>query len=257
MKYLVVPDIHCRTDRAEKLVAQYPGHTAVFLGDYFDDYHDTPADAERTARWLAWSLQQPRRIHVMGNHDAAYRWPTLANCPGWTEAKHRRVASVMRAPLWALCRLHYVVEGTRPIVLSHAGFTLRNVYNVHAAGDLYAHGRLSFIRERTPEEHLAEIEAQAQLCLRLADSCNQRHHFFQQGSRMGCRLPAGPWWLDDEDFIPIPGMNQIVGHSIQREPVVRYLPNKKDAQSTTWFIDTNSSHAAVIENGTVTIIPQT
>jgi hypothetical protein len=257
MRHLVIPDIHHRHASAERLIKQHPEHTAVFLGDYFDDYHDTPADAERTASWLAWSLQQPRRIHIMGNHDAAYRWSTLANCPGWTVTKHRRVVSVMRAHLWELCRLHYVVAGARPIVLSHAGFTLRNVYDVHAAGDLYANGRLNFINERTPAGHLEEIEKQARQCLRMADVYNQRHHFFQQGSRTGCRLPAGPWWLDDEDFIPIPGMDQIVGHSVQQKPVVRYLPNEKDAQSTTWFIDTNSKHAALIENGTVTIIPQT
>lgn len=253
LKYLVVPDVHHRIEKAEELVRQHPDRIAVFLGDYFDDFEDSPAAAERTARWLAWSVRQPRRIHLMGNHDAAYRWSGLTHCPGWTEQKHRRVSAVMHAGLWDLCKIHHVVAGVRPIVLSHAGFTLSNLFNVQNSEDLKPGGRLEFLREISAQEILSLIDEEAQLCLSKA-SCNARHHFFQYGSRMGCRLPGGPWWLDMHQFVPIPGIDQIVGHTIVRQPKELHLPNKKCTRTTNWFIDTNSKHAALIDDGVVSII---
>lgn len=254
-RYLVVPDVHHATERAEALIEQYPGRTVVFLGDYFDDFADSPADAERTARWLAWSLRQPGRIHLMGNHDAAYRWAGLTHCPGWTEQKHRRVSAVMHSGLWELCKIHHVVRGERPIVLSHAGFTIANLFNVHDPMDLKPGNRLEFLRQISCQEILELIDKEAQLCISKA-SCNARHHFFQYGSRMGCRLPGGPWWLDMQKFAPIPGIDQIVGHTILSQPKELHLPNKKCTRSANWFIDTKSNHAALIDDGAVYIIKQ-
>ena len=54
MTTLVIPDLHHRVAAAEEWIARYPADRVVFLGDYFDDFDDTPKMAEANgARALA------------------------------------------------------------------------------------------------------------------------------------------------------------------------------------------------------------
>ena len=86
MKILVIPDIHeaPNLDEVEAAIAAHAPDLTVFLGDYFDSWDDTPADAGRTAEWLANSLKLPRRQHLFGNHDLPYYVPRIPvlGCPG-------------------------------------------------------------------------------------------------------------------------------------------------------------------------------
>jgi len=124
-RILVVGDIHHEWQRAEALLQNLRSRydQAVLLGDYFDDEGDTPAMAAATARWLARSLARPERIHLLGNHDLSYIFPTNAHlwCPSFSgekclaiEAelkdapiKHLRLARRVNALLPKLAEDHY------------------------------------------------------------------------------------------------------------------------------------------------------
>jgi hypothetical protein len=252
MKILVVPDIHNHVEWAEELVAAHPGHLAVFVGDYFDSYGDTPFMAEKTAEWLRYSIQQPGRIHLMGNHDLPYRWRHM-NCPGYHTIKGMEVRKHMNYALWQQVRLYHVVTapaGVRPLVISHAGFTLANLYGAADFRDVARGGRLEFLRERSAQEHLNEIHKQGEASLRAASS--QRHHFwFNQGTRMGYHEVGGPFWIDrHETRSELPGIDQIVGHTHVKTPQCHYVPHRAKPILKFWFIDGVGKYAAIVDTGT-------
>jgi metallophosphoesterase superfamily enzyme len=43
----------------------------VFLGDYFDDFRDTPESGRATAEWLRTNVRDSRFTFLHGNHDLA------------------------------------------------------------------------------------------------------------------------------------------------------------------------------------------
>lgn len=71
-KALIIPDIHNNHFTAEKIIDFVkPNHT-IFLGDTFDNFHDTYEEIANVAEWLSWSVTQKDRTHLIGNHDIHY-----------------------------------------------------------------------------------------------------------------------------------------------------------------------------------------
>ena len=244
MNYLIIPDVHNHVEGAEALIAAFPGRLVIFLGDYFDDYNDTVEDARRTAEWLRYSINKGR-IHLMGNHDLPYRWPGLT-CPGWTKEKHKVVSGIMTAADWRRVRLCIILRSAgRPLVISHAGITLANLYGVADPKDTAKGGRLEHLRDRSVDEHLSTIDGQRELCDYWAEAAGE-HHWLNQGSRVGHRNVAGPFWLDRHEFDPISGIDQVMGHTHVDEPQCHYA-----SDSENWFIDGAGKFAALIDDGVV------
>jgi len=252
MKLLVIPDIHNRVEWAETLLAAHPGWDCVFLGDYFDSFGDGPAQAEQTAKWLRWSIEQPGRTHLMGNHDLPYRWNYL-QCPGCTAEKQKAVNRVMTRHHWGQTKLVKVYQPSgvyRPLVISHAGITLANLYGVEDAREVAANGRLSHLRQRPQAEQLGVLWQQAAKCEIMADGhMLPEHSWLNQGSRMGHRNVGGPFWIDRHVLHPLlPGCDQIVGHTPVRTPVRHCTPNQSSPDATAWFIDGHGRYAAQVES---------
>jgi hypothetical protein len=259
-RFLIIPDIHNKVKQVEHLISRMPNHHPVFLGDYFDSFGDTPEMAEQTAKWLSWSIRQGR-THLMGNHDLPYRWKHQS-CPGFTKEKEARVRREMSPSDWeqvALFRCITLPE-LRPLVLSHAGFTLANLYAVENPLDTSENGRAQNLRLITPSEHLEQIEAQGQDCLQKA-SYLANHHWFNQGTRMGEMRQGGPFWLDKHAFYgPIPGIDQIVGHTYTKGAERDTIKTGDEINSDVWFIDSEGMTAATVEpedcgNGGLLITP--
>jgi len=254
VKLLVIPDVHNRIGDPEALIKRFPEYQPVFLGDYFDSYHDGPEVARETAAWLRYSIHAGR-IHLMGNHDLPYRWQyqntTYQVCPGWTREKQREVNSIMKADDWQLVRLMFIlgqgVEG-RPLVLSHAGITLANLYGVPDYRDVAKGGRCEHLRERLPQEYLADIRSASGTAL-IAAYRQSPHFWFNQGDRMGELEEGGPFWIDKDSFrSPPAGIDQIVGHSHVSAPIRSCVPNQAKAESEVWFIDGGGAFAALVDN---------
>lgn len=194
---LVIPDLHHKTDLAERVIANTPHDKIVFLGDYFDHFDDTPLDAERTALWLRDSLNKPNRIHLFGNHDLPYWFPSkLTWCPGWTPAKDSIVRRVLTENHWQQFRFFYLEQG---VLLSHAGIT-------HYLFDQW----LSKAKENWPEQLAAEQKA----CINAIQSYTN-HWMYQCGRDRGGQQPVGGLlWCDVRFFRQGEGYPpQIFGHT--------------------------------------------
>jgi hypothetical protein len=143
--YLIIPDIHHKVGMVERIRANHPGMPAIFLGDYFDDFYDTPAHMEVTCRWLKQAIGRGQDTFLLGNHCFAYlsyelgvRW---GYCSGWDVGKqqifHRHFPgdTLLKSGAWtAHC------QGW---LISHAGLTRK----LHR----------SFSKRNTSEEILAWV----------------------------------------------------------------------------------------------------
>jgi len=125
-KILCIGDIHNRWVAAEAIASKYDAtHTIVFVGDYFDNFHDTAIDADQTARWLKESLSKPNRIHLMGNHDVNYDYRNVRDsgqiyhCSGYSPAKDDAINRNMTNEDWDKIEIAYYKNG---FWFSHAGF---------------------------------------------------------------------------------------------------------------------------------------
>ncbi len=249
-KYLVISDVHNRTTLAERICEKYgQEYIIIFLGDYFDYFHDGRYDAEKTARWLKHSLQQPNRIHLFGNHDAAYMfcYNKALLCPGWDEEKNRAVRSVLDESDFDQLKLyHYIEEGNW--LLSHAGFTLPNVYGFRHPELLNKGCKYDFLVNTSKENVLETIEKETVKFFEAAKN-NGYHHFMFQGSGMGEFGNGGPFWLRPSSMRMMKQFNQIVGHTTFNNPQVIYLPNKTDKVAEFWILDTDSQHVMFLEDG--------
>lgn len=196
-KIVVVPDVHQapNLNQLEQAIARERPDLTVFLGDYFDQFGDSPGDAGRTAEWLCQSLQHPKRIHLWGNHDLPYCYPEnpVVRCPGFTVEKFEAVQRYLGEPDWQKLRLYHW-EGHR--LFSHAGWSKPCFNPSPAATDL--------------RRNLAAQERAAWEALR----AQRDHWIFDCGFRRGgCQRTGGLIWCDIREFEPIPGIDQFFGHT--------------------------------------------
>lgn len=220
---LVIPDVHEDIAQVEKILDHsgwYRGQIdhRVFLGDFMDTHKGYPGCEIQTASWLERNIECPNSTFLWGNHDLAYGFPLVGGlrCSGFDAFKLTIVAKAM-----ALARQHFKltteVQGWR---LSHAGFN--DVTDVNLV-DHEAKGALSELRGgRLP--WLLRVGA----------------------SRGGEANEGGVTWLDwDNEFEPVPGLKQIVGHTRHKEP---------QWKGDNLALDTGLHHYALVESGKVTTV---
>ena len=227
MRTLIIPDIHNHTHHAEHWLKTQQYDHVVFLGDYFDDFDDTPGDVMNTARWLSARMDVGEDIFLLGNHDAAYLFPDSPQleCPGFTRQKSRAIHEIMKPVHWQRLQLAHFEQGW---LMSHAGF--------HPV----------WIKEPNVEKILAR-------CGKAMESAERRvvDPILGAGKdRGGPQEIGGPLWLDFGNFVPISGINQLVGHSPGRR--VREI---NTASSSNYCIDVrNASAAAILCDEKLTIL---
>lgn len=198
-RLFVCPDLHeaRNLEEVEAAIRREEPARTIFLGDYFDQFDDTPEDASRTAVWLRSSLAQSNRTHLWGNHDLAYGFPEIreAWCPGFSCEKSRAINAIMSPADWAKLKLTHWED---TFLFSHAGWS-----NDFSGGRSRAKGsdRRTF---------LASEEAGAWSCLK----SGKRHWIWGVGyGRGGTQKCGGLLWCDVREFTPVPGLNQIFGHT--------------------------------------------
>lgn len=223
---LIIPDIHNRTDVVDAIMKQDACDEAVFLGDYFDSFGGTVDDALRTARWLKARLWLPGWHFLMGNHEAQYRWPKspwhITNA--YSADKQDAIDSVLNDADWR--RMLFAVQREN-WWMTHAG--------MHPG--LFVHPVLGFEPGRTWEIfHRAEFEAHAGIHTPITDE-----------QRANGGFPSGPLWLRWRNFVPVEGVNQVVGHTFQEEPA-----RVDGVESENWNLDTNSQFYAILAGGRLT-----
>jgi hypothetical protein len=188
---IIIPDMHLAHEQAEGILARYRGSTALFLGDYFDDWGDSATAHRHTASWLLWSTQQSGRIHLLGNHDPFYfTGQPCCEVPGSTRQKLMAGAEFLTKKAWEQMKTHYWI--TSNFLATHAGLTRSQAHPI-----------------RPLDEFMAQQEKEfKEACLH-----NLNHPWLRWGRRAGLAESAGPIWCDWRDFQLIPGLHQIFGHS--------------------------------------------
>ncbi len=218
MKTLIISDIHHRIVRAQKLIDAHPCDRYVFLGDIYDDFGDDVLIAGKTARWHKEKLADEKNTFIWGNHDLPYAyWHNKdLKCSGNTRDKAEVINDIMERQDWAKIKFFVQVDGW---LISHAGLR--------------------------PDFGDKDLEAEASAAIKCADAI-QPHWMIAAGyARGGGWALGGLTWLDwNQEFKPIPGIKQIVGHTPGK------MPREKDGN---WCIDTHMRHAAIIEDGKLEI----
>jgi hypothetical protein len=227
MRTLIIPDLHHRTDNADHWLATQSYDRVVFLGDYFDNFGDTAGDAAKTARWLRDRMDSTEDIFLIGNHDIPYMFPDdpQFDCPGFTRPKARAIREILEEKHWRRLKLAHAEQGW---LMSHAGF------------------HPSWMDEPSVERILERCEMAMQHAKRrVVDP------FFGAGYERGGNQPdGGPLWMDFDNLVPIPKINQIVGHTpggAVREKIRRGSKN--------YCLDVkNASVAAILSDKKLNII---
>ncbi len=204
MKTLVWPDVHHRTQTL-KTVLKNLGEgfdKRIFLGDWFDNWNDTPQHARNAAECVKELLCDPRNVFIEGNHDTAYRY----NHPsyfinGCTLEKWKAINSVLNRFDWDRFKLYEIQDG---FVCSHAGM----------CKEVFSH----------PIEGVTYVYLEEQ-CQRAVEAMRSHiiHPVYYDGTDNGGKQPySGITWLRWGKFRPLSGINQIVGHTILDKSEVRY-----------------------------------
>jgi hypothetical protein len=225
---LVIPDIHHNVTAVDGVLAREQYDRVVFLGDYFDDFNDTPERARNTAQWLKQRLRDPRFTFLYGNHDLPYRFSAPGvECAGFDLDKWQAILDVLDRDDWDLFRLHAWVDG---YLLSHAGWN-------HTFTD----GRGRITRE--------SIDSWCAECLEELDEGRMHPLAAASPARGGSAAAGGIVWQDWRELQPIVGLRQVVGHTPGIE--VRYK-TAEDAFAA--CLDTRLCHVGLIEGGAFTAV---
>jgi len=224
MKTLIIPDIHNRTHIAEHIIANERHDKVILLGDYFDSYGDEcNLDLVRkTAQWFAWSVNQPNRIHLCGNHDIPYWFPKnrYALCPGFNHIKFLVVQEYVRNRDWEKLLFFYNLDNKW--LLSHGG----------------AHPGWISRNYKLVGDYLSDIQTVCNQLTKdtkefLTNSGRNEAHWFTAWSRARSltNYPGGLLWCDfDGDFHVILGVNQLVGHTYGDRVRWTYYPEGANRQ---------------------------
>ncbi len=227
-KLVIIPDIHNRCDAAEEIIQREEPDRVLFLGDYFDSFDDTVEDAGNTARWLAKSLQQKNRIHLIGNHDLNYMTenPNI-KCTGYSPDKH---IAIDRCHIeWKKLEIYCWVDDW---LITHAGLS-----------------RKFYEWQRKKNDTVQNVIRRARHDIVNIDDMNITKEFLQAGVlRGGINKFGGIVWCDYGEFEDIPDIKQVFGHT--RGTTVRH---QKTENSEHYCIDTHLGHYATYQNHTMSI----
>lgn len=239
-KAVVIPDVHNKWKKAEAIVAAESPDRIIFLGDYFDSLDDTPDDAAATAAWLAGSLADRTRVHLVGNHDLNYMssLPELG-CSGYSPLKRAAIerCGVEWARLEPFCWLGMAgADEGDAWLCTHAG--LSAVF-------------LESVRPGAAASDVDGVLGAARTDLDRINDKGHRHAFLQAGyARGGMDASGGIVWCDyNLEFRDVPGLRQIFGHT--RGPGVR--GGRGPGGSEHYCIDTVLQNYIAYEDGRVVV----
>ena len=233
MRTLVIPDIHNKIQIVQKILdKENTVDEVVFLGDWFDDYNDTPQDVTQVAEYLNEITKQRNFIFLWGNHDMYYPpFRSFHVCAsGYSVEKQWAINDVIKEETWEKFQFY---QYSQKFLFTHAGVTSKNSW--------------LFDRDSFNLDYFDSITAQAQFHY----MSSQNHFMYRAGYSRGGMLPVGGiTWCDYfEDFEPYSYLNQMFGHTICKEPAI-----EKTENSVNCCLDTNLKHYAIITDSDIEII---
>lgn len=244
---LVLGDTHLKWFISEDIIRREKPDSIVYLGDYFDAIGDCPQSSRVCAEWLKWSLRQPNRTHLFGNHDVSYAYPSEYTwCDGFTREKHCEVKRILTEADWSKLVFHHWVDG---YLMTHGGFH---------------HSWCGDYGSMTRSDFKAWFNAQSAGAWHALKQ-HQYHWYFVHGiCRSGRAEVGGVLWHDfNKEFVPVKNLSQIVGHRPQFEGIDedtgKMMPPYGECHglevqnSMNWCIDTGHLYYIIIEDGKVSV----
>ena len=219
MKILIIPDIHCRHELARSIFEKYVNEVdhVVFLGDYFDAFNDTIYSNSMTANFIKEIIDNPKVTLLFGNHDISYRYNNqTSHCPGYTKEKSYAINDILTQKDWDKFKYFVEFDGN---VFCHAGFSNKLIIQHDI---LYDNRSLSEIAEKTDE------------CYRKNEEANL--HFTPIYTAIDAKRSSrggdfgGILWNDWDYLSLVSNINQIVGHTPQFFPKVKFKINDRKWQ---------------------------
>lgn len=248
-KVVVIPDIHqCirfvdEILKNENLYEVDDSTHIVFLGDYFDCFEKPDGVNYLTmfqmCQWINDTYEKlgDKATWLFGNHDMAYfatypraRKDIFYSCSGYDIQKAYKFNEAI-SPEWVYSTQLCAQVGD--YILSHAGFHIKQ----------FKYTSL------TEYENIVEMYNQWERDKKTFS--NKAFHWIGHVGkcRGGMNTIGSPVWLDwDHEFEPIPGINQIVGHT---NTFNEHRP-KKGKKSLNYCIDYYRTRYCILENGNIT-----
>lgn len=230
-RVLVFSDYHQEVKNIQRIIDHEKADVIVDLGDCFDShFYDLNNDVLNTVKFQTELLKQDNYIGLFGNHTLSY-FVRNALCSGWEERKQKIINSNFDKKLIRRFKFHVFIDD---YLCTHAGlhsnFIPRNLDINNEVIDDWLSNEYKYAFQ--------------------AIETNERHWFWTAGrARGGFSRVGGIVWLDfHEEFVPITGLNQIVGHSH-----VEYVKFENKEKSTNLCIDTNLRQYLIIHNGNIEI----
>lgn len=196
-KLLVIPDIHTHYAKAQRIINKYKDtHKFIFMGDYFDQFGDTPEINNSTAHWLKTTMNEhPDWVYLYGNHCVPYHPQFSVMCSGFSTAKKTAINEVLTIEDWNKLKYFHYENGH---YFSHAGITKHwfqhpmkegiNVDNI----------------QRIIDESVEKLKIHAPADNAIWAASERRGGASQVGSIL---------WEDWKDLSLLKGIRQVVGHT--------------------------------------------
>lgn len=195
MHTIVIGDLHGKLEIAQHFLAQ-PARV-VFVGDFVDSFDRSRASQyELLDTVLTACEEEPTRVYAcMGNHELSYLSQDH-RCSGFSNSFYARLLGPMQRRMRGYLRRYVSIDN---ILITHAGVSnrwLSAVFPDFVVGDDLDLTLLESFLFECPSELYNAIG------------------YARGGSRYGVGGPAWCDWYDE--FEPVPGLKQIMGHTARR-----------------------------------------
>lgn len=258
MRYVIIPDVHQEVTTLAAIVEAWrtPDTHFILLGDYFDSFKFSVENVEEMCRWLNVAAQSPDTFTLLyGNHDVHYLLPegrARHRCSGYSSTTQAVIDGRLSDETRSRLRMQVWIGDD--ILCTHAGLTFPWLVQAFQPRDCVAH-------PPTPTEIRNFLNHQERLFFGGEDDTAKyrvrpEDLFLMAGRARGGHPTAlgGLVWCDwYREFEPIPGVRQIVGHTVtDSHPASRhtFTPDRR-WRGENWNIDTHLQYVALVDEGVI------
>lgn len=237
MKIIIIPDIHQNIQFMDYIVSKHEGHKFVFLGDYFDTHDPQKYKSNDFCYYFRDFIEkQTNSIFLMGNHDLHY-YEALSlmggrkyfagslkyKCSGFSKNRVKTIKKIIGVDFFKSLRLYHQEND---FTMSHAGFS-----PYHFKPMLNVEENLMTWKEEMDKLHDY---------IRTPFYSPLDHSSIKRGGKSKI---GSPIWMDFlDEFEPIEGLNQVVGHTGKRKS----LNEMNNGQN--YCIDNSQKTYAILED---------
>jgi len=228
LNIIIIPDVHLKHHLVDEFLKSVTYEKIIFLGDYFDDFGDDPYQNETAAKWLKHSVYNPKRVHLIGNHDLPYMFNGKGYCcSGYDNGKNKFINGTIERADWKKLKLYHTEKiNDQDWVFTHAGLTSQWITKNTDPFKLLKNEQQEF--DYLFDKMLIDYNQMFVSCGRLSGGIHKR---------------SGILWCRLKEFNPIKGINQMFGHT----PTFDYDLTPVELFPGNWATDTHLNYVMSID----------